>query len=403
MTLLKKSWLLACAFIMVALFSCNPKDNSGESSSTRNPNWPELSENGGLKGDTEWIGVGWHTMYMFTGTEVSRAFKIPTTRSEYSAIFDFCISVDGKVWIPILKYDFTDAKILCLDLSEPEKVLNELRFDDTAPNSQLIPVPFNVVCDEEWLYVLRKYSLSQSMLTRVKLDDTSVRESIVLPKDGGGLSGTMALSHGLESETLAIILHESLAIVDRQSFALIGVKSDKRLYGQVKYSANLDAYVIGITGQSFEIANPSDAGEYEKYVVQPRIPGGRYYYSIPQIGLAYIGNEIAIDFMDIDISVELLNQGIGAGSRFDLSDDGSMLLGISEPNAVVIINIDAPSNVEAYVCESRLSGVVLNIGDNVFSLGGNILFDLKTKQFIKPKGDVISNCEHMATIIDIDD
>lgn len=389
--MLRKAVLLVCAFIVLALFSCNPKDNSGESSSTRNPNWPELSENGGFRGASQWSGVFWHTLFLFDRSGATRNFKIPSLTSNHTAIFDYCVTEQGEIWIPVSRMDFGDPRLICLDFNNPGKISKQIVFDDVEPRFGLVPVPFNIECDNEWLYVLRKYTLSESMLTRINIKDNNIRQNLRLPVDGGGYSGLMLYAETPEKRLLAIGLHEAVAIIDCSAFDIVAVYKDNRLYGQWLYSRALNAFILAVTAEQIYVNNPDEAGLYKEYVLKS---GLLMYYMREQIAVLHCDQNYLLEFKNIQHDSGFFDSKIGSSSITALTDAGDYAISLSgvSPGLVSIdlINMRFERSVKADI---MLNGQIRNIGGDIFVIGGNVLYDFKRDEFYYPPENTALRCD----------
>jgi hypothetical protein len=229
-----------------------------------------------------WAGVAWHSLFIFDGeTGTMRVSRLPETDDSFSAVFDFCVDEDGLLWFPNSQMNFESPMVVVVDPDKSAAAVSVIRFQDTVPGpgaSPFPPVPFNVAVDGEWLYVLRKYCLVESRLTRISLQDQSDRSDLLLPADGGGIGSQLALGRIGGKQYLGLVLNRSFCLVDTDAWKVLGSVNDERCATAVSFSTALESFVMVGTGEEHEFVSSAEAGEYAVFAMTGR--DGKTYYSI---------------------------------------------------------------------------------------------------------------------------
>jgi len=335
-----------------------------------------------------WVGVSWHTLCVFSADgAATRFYSVPGTGEGYAAIFDFTIA-EGSIWIPNSTMNFGDPSVIRLDASDPSGKHEVIRLHDPVSASEPnVAVPFNVAADDQWLYVLRKYSLVRSQLTRMSLRDTSERSSLVLPADGGGLVSQMAVGTLNDRPVLAVMLYEGCAIIDRSSFQLVGFCQDARLNANIVYSKHLGAFVCAGVGESFDISSPAEAGEYMATVIQNR--GGGLMYSVPEVlTIRLSGGKASLSVHRVKLGSPVTGVQVEPSATFDLNDAGNVAVCQSgNCDGLHAIDLDTMAVVDTQrYPRGQVLGSVGCIGGDVFAIGGNLLYDCARHQFTTQTG-----------------
>ncbi|MCD6283186.1 hypothetical protein J7J84_06245 [bacterium] len=303
-----------------------------------------------------WVGVAWHTLAVF-GDDITEPIlsRLPETDDTYAAVFDFAVTSDGYVWYPLSRFDMTGNKLVRIDPMNVRVAPVVLALGDDSPS------PFNVLADNQWLYVLSKYSLTESELMRISLNDLSHREKLTLPADGGGIFGVMAIGQTENTVSLGVRLFEAFALVDLDTFSLQGILNNSMLGGQIRFSGKLDTFV--------------------------RMSGGAYL----------INAELPLELQEIQPPppTEYVDRfgRFPSNGNFDLDTLGSLAVSLIHPGDKLAV-LDLETNEWKYVHQlpKEVAGNVVNLGDDRFSLGGNLLYDLTTDEIIMPKGELFTEC-----------
>jgi hypothetical protein len=331
---------------------------------------------------TRWAGLSWYTLGIFNANGAAASFfTVPGTGEDYAALFDFTIA-DGKIWIPNSTMSFSDPSIVQIEATDPFAKHDVIRLrDPVSASDPSIAVPFNVAADEKWLYILRKYSLYKSQLTRMSLSDTSVCSSIVLPADGGGLSNQMAIGTLDGLPVLAVMLQESCAIIDRASFKQVGFCQDSRLHANIVYSKHLGEFVCAGVAESFDISSPAEAGEYQSTVVQDR--AGAFSYSVPEvITIKLSGGNASISVRKVKLGSPVAGVQAQPTSTFDLNDSGTVAVcqdGAYTGLHAIDLETMAIVDTQRYPAGQVLGGIGC-IGGDVFAIGGGLVYGFASRQ-----------------------
>jgi len=333
----------------------NPSTEGYQSPNARDVPSVSLEEAKNSPG-AKWVGIGWHTLVVF-GDDLAEPIsrRLPETDDSFAAVFDFAVTPDGDIWYPLSRFDMTGNKLVRIDPLDPEEPPWVIDLGDDAPS------PFNVLADDRWLYVLSKYSLTESELMRVLLSDTSVREKLTLPADGGGLGTVMAFANSEGPKLLGIRLFESFVIVDLQRLAVRDtLRDDQQIYGEPKYSLALKAWVIMKNRPMIIAATPS---------IQVRL----------------------VEFPLPDVRWRDQFGEFTSNSHFDLSVDGSRAVTLARGgDTVAVANLEHSTWESIHSLPTRIIGTVANLGDDRFAIGGNIVYDLKSDKLLIPKGTLIT-------------
>jgi len=360
--------VLSLSLLQVACFDRpTPKPEKTEGAA------PAIGETTDLDASSRlWVGIGWHTLAVFGDALVEPILRhLPETDDSFAAVFDFAVTPDGRIWYPLSRFDMTGNKLVRIDPLNPEEAPLVVDLGDKEPS------PFNVLADDQWLYVLSKYSLTESELMRIRLTDTSVREKLTLPADGGGWGTVMALAHWNSKTLLGIRLFEALALVDTDQFRISNVLSESRLISQIRFSPHFNAFVTLPLGAQRAFRKLEEKRQSE--------------FGIVPVGLALQIESFSIKLPPANF---LYPHGdFPPTGAFDLNDEGSIavcLIGLDDRLAV--LNLETRSWTAIHGLPQRVFGNIVNVGDDRFAIGGNIIYDLKSNKLQIPKGTVITTC-----------
>lgn len=321
-----------------------------------------------------WVGIAWHTLAVF-GDDLSEPVlsRLPETDDSYTAVFDFAVTPDGYIWYPLSRFDFTGNKLIRIDPLDLSVEALVIDLGDKPPS------PFNVIADDEWLYILLKYSLTESELMRIALDDPERRETLTLPYDGGGLGSVMELASTQRGDLLALRLFEAVSIVDRDSFTVIDSIKDRRLFGPIVYSPSQRALIM--------------------LVMTP--PGGSSRSMTPNFPTDTTGLKVSIlpglaidEFAIVQPPSEYLDQhGVFLSTgTCDLDRTGDLavaLIGFGDKLAVLDLRTNEWTSIHILPADQIL-GAVVNLGDDRFAIGGNLIYDLNTDKLVVPEGKLFT-------------
>lgn len=404
MTLLKKSWLLACAFITTALLcvlSCNPEikdESTSEKRSTRSKPAFTEAEYSSYPSGYMWTGIIWHTIYLFGDNGKHIYFNIPGADDSYMAPGNFAVSSDGLIWVPLTQFNHANSKIVCINPKAPNDPATTISMEEIVAGTTTISRPANVLADKEWLYVMRNCTLQNSVLTRCLISNTLISESIVLPIGGDGWGRNMAMGKIGERKYIALALYKGVVVVDCDTFSLVGdVQSDK-LSTQIAYSKSEEAFVMAGVGRTIFVDKPADAGKYEKYVSKST-RHGLYEYTVPELAFIHVKDgKVRLEFRELSFDREIASLGLSDSSAFDISSDGSKAVCMNR-NGIVVIDLATSYIKDGLLFDSPRDtlGGVANIGNDIFALTGNDLFDLKARKYYSPSTGIIRGCDHIAS------
>ncbi|MCD6120148.1 hypothetical protein J7K50_09990 [bacterium] len=328
----------------------------------------------GDKAAQHWVGIAWHTLAIFEDGRSEPVFcRLPETDDSFAAVFDFAVTADGYIWYPLSRFDFTGNKLVRIDPLNPSEEALVIDLGDKPPS------PFNVIADDKWLYVLLKYSLTESELMRLSLEHPEYRESLTLPYDGGGWGSVMAMISGQRGNLLVIRLFEGIAIVDRDSFEVIDSLKDRRLFGPIVYSPSQQALIMLV------MAPPVSSSRLRT----PNAPTDTTGLKV------YIHPKLAIEeFAIAQPPREYLDQhGIFlSNGTCDLDRTGNLavaIIGFGDKLAVLDLRTNEWMSIHV-LPEKQEMGDVANLGDDRFAIGGNLIYDLNTDRLVVPEGDLFT-------------
>ena len=342
---------------------------------------PHTDQAIGLEPDSRvWVGIGWHTLAVFGDALAEPALRrLPETDDTFAPVFDFAVTPDGRIWYPLSRFDMTGNKLVRINPLDPEEPSLVIGLGDKAPS------PFNVLADERWLYVLSKYSLTESELMRILLTNTSVREKLTLPADGGGWGSVMALAHWDGKTFLGIRLFEAFALLDLSQFRLTNVLSESRLISQIDFSPYFNAFVTLPLGpeRAFAFSHRANAHELEERRES-------------DLGIIPIELPLRLESFSIDLPPAKFLYPHGdfpPTGAFDLNEKGNLavcLVGLDDKLGV--LNLESHSWTAIHELPQRVLGNVVNLGDDRFAIGGNIVYELKNDKVIIPEATLITSC-----------
>ncbi len=327
-----------------------------------------------------WVGIGWHTLAVF-GDDIREPIlrRLPMTDDSFAAVFDFAVTPDGHIWYPLSRFDMTGNKLVRIAPLNPEEPPYVIDLSDKAPS------PFNVLADDRWLYVLSKYSLTESELVRILLSDTSVREKLTLPADGGGWGTVMALAHRDGKNLMGIRLFQTFALLDLAQFRLTNVLSASRLISQLRFSAYSNVFVTLPLGPAEAFAS---SHRLESHGSQGRRNS--------DFGVITIEPSLRLESFSIELPDARFLYPLGdfpPTGAFDLNEKGNLavcLVGLDDKLGV--LDLESHRWTAIHELPQRVFGNVVNIGNDRFAIGGNIIFDLRVDKVVVPDSTIVTSC-----------
>jgi hypothetical protein len=171
----------------------------------------------------------------------------------------------------------------------------------------------------------------------------------------------MAIAQTESTTSLGVRLFEAFALVDLDTFSVKGVLNNSTLGGQIRYSERKGAFVR-MSGNAYLIK-----AELPLELVEVRPPSPTEY-------------------------VDRYGRFPSNGS-FDLDTTGGYAVSLIHPGDKLAV-LDLEANEWKYVHElpKEVTGNVVNLGDNRFSLGGNLLYNLTKDELIMPEGELFTEC-----------